>query len=521
MGRSKKFNIAGLCIPQYHYMADVSDKVNHIISEYIEQEEYFTINRARQYGKTTTLYLLQERLKERCVVLSITFEGKEEYFSSLQNFAEGLNVSFYKSLRKLYPGLSEIFQERICHTLAMEEMGDRVTALCEQAGKPVVLMIDEVDKAADNQVFLTFLGMLRERYLKRRIGGDRTFDSVILAGVHDVKNLKMRIRPDEGQTYNSPWNISAIFEVDMGLSVNEIESMLREYENDMHTGMDIPGIARELYRYTDGYPFLVSCLCKLIDEKKLTWDKIGLRSAVKELLRTNNTLFEDVIKNIREHREFSDLVEQIVLQGTQVAFEIRNPTIQQGVMYGILKEQDGKTAVSNVLFETLIINYFVSVRSTYALTSSGYVESGQYVRNGLLDMELVLQRFSAFMKTEYRDEDGRFIENHARLLFLSFLRPIINGTGHYAVEPRTRRNNRMDIQVFYGSQEIIVELKVWHGEKYEQDGYDQLVRYLEARGLEKGYLLSFCDNKKTPRKNRTFRHCGHEICEVIIAYRDT
>lgn len=218
-------------------------------------------------------------------------------------------------------------------------------------------------------------GLCVPRYLKRRVGGDATFSSVILAGVHDIKNLKMKIRPEEGQNYNSPWNISAVFEVDMGLSVNEIASMLQEYEEDVRSGMDILSMAQELYEYTDGYPFLVSCLCKLMDEMDLSWDKNGLRIAVKELLKTNNTLFDDVIKNIRNHPEFSDLVEQIVLNGAQVAFEIQNPTIQRGCMYGILKEQDGRTAVSNILFETLIINYFVSVRSTYALTASGYIEN--------------------------------------------------------------------------------------------------------------------------------------------------
>ena len=518
--KRKKFNTAGLCIPQYHYMADVSDKVNLIIKEYIEEEEYFTINRARQYGKTTILYLLHERLKERCVVLSISFEGKEEYFTSLQNFAEGLNISFYKSLKKPHPELSAIFKEQICKALAMEELGDRITALCEQAGKPVILMIDEVDKAADYPIFLAFLGMLRERYLRRRVGGDQTFDSVILAGVHDVKNLKMKIRPEEGQNYNSPWNVSAVFDVDIGLSVSEIESMLKEYEEDAHTGMDTFQMARMLHEYTDGYPYLVSCLCKMMDERGLSWDKKGFHTAVNELMKTNNTLFDDVIKNIRNHQEFSNLTEQIVIQGAQIAFEIRNPAIEQGVMYGILKEQDGRTVVSNVLFEMLIINYFVSVRSTCALTASGYIEKSQYVRNGILDMEFILQRFSAFMKAEYREEDGKFIENHGRLLFLSFLRPIINGTGHYAVEPQTRKNNRMDLQVFYGDQEIIVELKVWRGEKYEQSGYDQLVRYLEARGMKKGYMLSFCDNKEAPREDRVFQYCGHEICEVIVAYRD-
>ena len=58
--KRKKFNITGLCIPQYHYMADVQDKVRRIIEEYVDRDEYFTINRARQYGKTTILYLVQE-----------------------------------------------------------------------------------------------------------------------------------------------------------------------------------------------------------------------------------------------------------------------------------------------------------------------------------------------------------------------------------------------------------------------------------------------------------------------------
>lgn len=106
------------------------------------------------------------------------------------------------------------------------------------------------------------------------------------------------------------------------------------------------------------------------------------------------------------------------------------------------------------------------------------------------------------------------------LLFLSFLKPIINGVGHYAVEPQTRKNTRMDIQVFYGWEEIVVELKIWHGEKRQQKAYDQLVDYLEARGVDKGYLLSFCDNQAAPREGKRFIHRGHEIYEVIAAYRD-
>ena len=63
--------------------------------------------------------------------------------------------------------------------------------ICRQAGKPVVLMVDEVDQAGNYQVFTTFLGVLRDMYLKRDTRP--AFQSVILAGVYDIKNLKDKV----------------------------------------------------------------------------------------------------------------------------------------------------------------------------------------------------------------------------------------------------------------------------------------------------------------------------------------
>ena len=48
-------------------------------------------------------------------------------------------------------------------------------------------MIDEVDKNSDNQVFLGFLGLLRTKYLAQAGDMDTSFQSVILAGVYDIK----------------------------------------------------------------------------------------------------------------------------------------------------------------------------------------------------------------------------------------------------------------------------------------------------------------------------------------------
>lgn len=58
----KRFNVTGTCIPEKHYMVDISSKLDSIL-ELVNNEEYFIINRPRQYGKTTTLYLLNRYLK--------------------------------------------------------------------------------------------------------------------------------------------------------------------------------------------------------------------------------------------------------------------------------------------------------------------------------------------------------------------------------------------------------------------------------------------------------------------------
>ena len=94
-----------------------------------------------------------------------------------------------------------------------------------------------------------------------------------------------------------------------------------------------------------------------------------------------------------------------------------------------------------------------------------------------------------------------FLEKEGRLLFLTFLKPIINGTGFYYVEPQTRDNRRMDLVVTYDKQEFIVELKIWRGDKYEEKGRDQLSGYLATRGMDEGYLVTFDLSKK---KEATF-----------------
>lgn len=69
----KTFNTTAICVPPKHYMVDLSERVNEI-KKMVDAGKYFTINRARQYGKTTTLSALETALSNQYDVISIDFQ---------------------------------------------------------------------------------------------------------------------------------------------------------------------------------------------------------------------------------------------------------------------------------------------------------------------------------------------------------------------------------------------------------------------------------------------------------------
>ena len=60
-------------------------------------------------------------------------------------------------------------------------------------------------------------------------------------------------------------------------------------------------------------------------------------------------------------------------------------------------------------------------------------------------MKLVLQKFQKFYKEQFSKKDQKFIEREGRLLFLAFLKPIINGDGYDFKEVTISKENQMDI----------------------------------------------------------------------------
>lgn len=172
-------------------------------------------------------------------------------------------------------------------------------------------MIDEVDSATNYHVFLDFLAMLRGYFLNR--DNRPAFHSVILAGVYDIKNLKLKLRPDEEHQYNSPRNIAAEFDIEMSFSNVQIAAMLTE--------------------------------------------------SVKLILKSSVPLFDSMVKHLDAFQDLRDMIEKILYHGKKIPFSPDARSISIGSMFGFLKEVDGQVMIANRIFEMRMLNMLIAEES--------------------------------------------------------------------------------------------------------------------------------------------------------------
>lgn len=532
----KVFNTTAVCIPKEHYMVNLDERLKKI-KVFVDAGKYFTINRARQYGKTTTLRALYLYLQGEYYVVSMDFQtfGSAE-FQTETIFSRSFANSFLRSLKRNPVNKTEQLNEAMAQLeksvasqndfFALKALFEQLGDICAVSDKPIVLMIDEVDSASNNQVFLDFLAQLRAQYMERDIYP--SFRSVILAGVYDVKNLRGKIRPEDEHKYNSPWNIAADFDISMSFSKNEIAGMLTEYEADYKTGMNVDEMAGLLFDDTSGYPFLVSRLCQLMDEvvckketygsKSAAWTKEGFYEAQRLILAEKNMLFESLSEKLVSYPELNDMLKSLLFTGKPIVFNYYEPSIGVASMFGFVKNKNGMLVVANRIFETWLYNFYLSAADMQKkeIYAASLMDKNQFIVNGCLNMRLILEKFVVHFHDLYGDQNETFLEEEGRKYFLLYLRPIINGTGNYYIEAQTRGQKRTDVIVDYRGHQYVIEMKIWRGQEYNNRGEKQLAGYLDDYHVNKGYMVSFNFNRKKKTGIREIVFNDKVIIEAVV-----
>ncbi len=522
----KRFNTTGVCIVDKHYMCDVSAKFNRC-KTLIENGSYYAINFPRQYGKTTIKALLANFFasKNNYAVISISFEGiGDEAFKSEIHLIKMFISLLVEELQFFNISVANYLEEQINKINNFKDLQNLISLFIDKLNTKTILLIDEVDKASNNQVFVSFLASLRDRFLKSQEKKITVFHSVVLLGVHDVKTLKLKLRPDEEQKLNSPWNIAEDLSIDFAFTQQEIKPMLEDYAQEHNLKMPVTDLSQRLYYYTSGNPFLVSKMCALIDENQIqrhsaNWCIEDIDKAYKYLIDGNYTTtnFDDMYKNLENNSDLRAVLSSIIIDGNIIPFDIGDPIIAKGKTFGLLcSGLDNRCDISNKIYEFRMLNYFIAKNLTEEVQLSSKYTSAKFKENNQLNITLILQKFQQFMQEHNSSKDNTFLEKNGRLLLMSFLRPIINGKGYMFKENVTAEDRKMDLVITYNDKRYVIELKIWYGEKYLQEGIEQLCDYLDSYNLDSGHILIYNFNKSKKYEIQKVPNCKKDITAVFV-----
>ena len=138
----KIFNIYGACYPRYHYMVYLESRLAEV-REMVDSGLYFTINRARQYGKTTLIAALEAYLRKDYQVISLDFQGiKSAEYADGASFVHAISREIVRKVRTLENVPDGIADD--LHALAdpnnvsvrMADLMSCFSQWCEASGNP-------------------------------------------------------------------------------------------------------------------------------------------------------------------------------------------------------------------------------------------------------------------------------------------------------------------------------------------------------------------------------------------------
>lgn len=228
------------------------------------------------------------------------------------------------------------------------------------------------------------------------------------------------------------------------------------------------------------------------------WTLNGFNEAVRMLLSEWNMLFESLSEKLTSYPELNTMLCSLLFTGKNIVYNYYEPAINIATMFGFVKNQNGTLAVANRIFDTWLYNLYLSTADMQGqdIYKASLQDRSQFIIDGHLDMKRILEKFVVHFNDLYGDSNEKFMEDEGRKYFLLYLKPIINGTGNYYIESRTRELRRTDVIVDYRGEQYVIELKIWHGEEYNNRGERQLLGYLDDYHTNKGYMVSFNFNKR-------------------------
>ena len=499
------FNTEGPVRLDDHYAIQPLDRmdVDELLS-LIRTKRYFVLHAPRQTGKTSALIALRDLLNRgevghfRCVNVNVepAQVARDDVARGIRAVLSGLAMNA-RRLGDGYP--DEVWPDVLAKAGPEDALKELLARWCVANPTPLVLLVDEIDSLVGDTL-LSVLRQLRAGYEHRPEGFPQ---SVVLCGVRDIRDYRIRSSTGEVIAGGSPFNVAAK-SLRMG-DFTEAETRALMAQHTEETGQRFSAAALEaVWTQTRGQPWLVNALCagtcfdnKAGRDRSRTIEVDDVYAAREELILSRRTHLDQLAHKLEEER-VRRVVEPI-LSGGDVRHHARDLEYVRDL--GLLAP-DSPPRMTNPIYREVVPREL-----GYVLQDSLDVRVAWYVDDdGRLDMTKLLTAFRTFFgehAEHWLDHLGKYREAGPQLILQAYLQRVVNGGGRIEREYGLGRG-RTDLLVLWPREagqpsdlweRFVVECKVLRDSDRKslawtvERGVEQTLGYMKKCGAEEGHLV--------------------------------
>lgn len=454
---------------------------------YIKNRLYFIIHAPRQSGKTTGIKQYMDYLNKKgeYTAFYISFEPAhnkptvaETFFALLENFQRSIKLQLPHE-EKALAYLEKLLQTNVAsHPNAFL---DFLTFWAQASAKPLVLFFDEVDGLTGDSL-ISFFKQVRTGFPERR----KNFPySIGIVGVRDLRDYKVRATKDCNQPLSeSPFNITAESVRLADFTKDDIQTLYNQHT--AATGQLFTPEAIELvFCLTQGQPWLVNALAseacfKDVTDRTKPITKEVIDRARKVLIIRRDTHLDSLLDRLNDKRVIAII--DAIMSGKEGAV-FNDNDVQYVRDLGLIKVDDFK--IANPIYQEIIPRSLTSVLQTM-ITDKIHTYLDQ---SGALIMDKLLIRFTQWYQENSCNWFTQF-ESGPHMLLMAFLDRLVNGGGDIQRE-FALGSRKADLVVFWKSQRIIIEVKLYRSAETIPQGLVQTADYMDYCHNSEGHLVVF------------------------------
>ena len=499
------FNTEGPVRPDNHYAVPPLGRVDtEELLDLIRAKRYCVLHAPRQTGKTSALLALRALLNSgeagdfRCVNVNVevgqvarddTARGMRAVLGSLADSAL-LQGDDYPAGTWL-DVLTDMGPENALKGL--------LTRWCMANPTPLVLLVDEIDSLVGDTL-LSVLRQLRAGYQQRPEGFPQ---SIVLCGVRDIRDYRIRSSAGEVIAGGSPFNVAAKSLRLGDFTKAETRALMAQHTEE--TGQRFsPAAFDAVWTQTRGQPWLVNALCagacfddKAGRDRSRTIEVDAIHAAREELILSRRTHLDHLAHKLEEER-VRRVVEPL-LSGGEARHHARDLEYVRDL--GLLAPDSPPRMANPIYAEVAPRELGYVLQDSLDLQAAWYVDGA-----GRLDLSRLLSAFRTFFGEHAEHWLGRFDdypEAAPQLILQAFLQRVVNGGGRIEREYGLGRG-RTDLLVLWPREpgqpsdlweRFVVECKVLRAsgrkslEGTIERGVEQTLGYMAQCGAEQGHLV--------------------------------